>query len=101
MLISQNFTQDRRVVMDFRYLNVRIAKNNLAYQLVRDTFFSFMLDLKDVFHLLRLRRFQKILWYITTFWKCIIHISKNACGIDHFTLDLAILYKHNLRVLTK
>ena len=24
--------------MDFRHLNVRIAKNNLAYPLVRDTF---------------------------------------------------------------
>ena len=38
MLISQKLTQDIRVVMDFRHLNVRIAKNNLAYPLVRDTF---------------------------------------------------------------
>ena len=37
MLISQKMTQDRRVVTDFRYLNVRIAKNNLACSLVRDT----------------------------------------------------------------
>ena len=29
---------DKRVVTDFRHLNVRIAKNNLAYPLVRDTF---------------------------------------------------------------
>ena len=28
MLISQKLTQDKRVVMDFRHLNVRIAKNN-------------------------------------------------------------------------
>ena len=52
--------QGKRVVMDFRHLNVRIAKNNLAYPLVRDTFSvlhnSFkcevlsVLDLKDAFH---------------------------------------------------
>ena len=33
--------QDKRVVTDFRHLNVRIAKNNLAYPLVRDTFSGF------------------------------------------------------------
>ena len=38
MFISRKLTQDKRVVTDFRYLNVRIAKNNLAYLLVRDTF---------------------------------------------------------------
>ena len=48
---------------DFRHLNVRIAKNNLAYLLVRDTFSLFgnskckvlsVLDLVDAFHSLRL-----------------------------------------------
>ena len=34
MLISRKLTKDKRVVTDFRHLNVRIAKNNLAYQLV-------------------------------------------------------------------
>ena len=38
MLISHKLTQDKRVITDFRHLNVRIAKNNLAYPLVRDTF---------------------------------------------------------------
>ena len=38
MLISRKLTKDNRVVTDFRHLNVRIAKNNLAYPLVRDTF---------------------------------------------------------------
>ena len=63
MLISQKLMQDKRVVMDFRHLYVRIAKNNLAYPLVRDTFSVLgnskcevlsVLDLKDVFHSLRL-----------------------------------------------
>ena len=38
ILISRKLTKDKRVVIDFRHLNVRIAKNNLAYPLVRDTF---------------------------------------------------------------
>ena len=38
MLISRKLMKDKRVVTDFRHLNVRIAKNNLAYPLVRDTF---------------------------------------------------------------
>ena len=51
------------VVTNCRHLNVRIAKNNLAYPLVRDTFSVLgnskckvlsVLDLKDAFHSLRL-----------------------------------------------
>ena len=38
MLISRKVIQAKRVVTDFRHLNVRIAKKNLAYALVRDTF---------------------------------------------------------------
>ena len=38
MLLSRKVTQDKRVVTDLRHLNVRIAKNNLAYPLVMDTF---------------------------------------------------------------
>ena len=38
MLISRKMTQDKRVVTDFRHLNMRIAKNNLAYPLINDTF---------------------------------------------------------------
>ena len=38
MLISRKLTKDKRVVTDFRHLNMRIAKNNFAYPLVRDMF---------------------------------------------------------------
>ena len=38
MLISRKRTQDKRVVTDFRHLNLRIIKNNLAYPLLKDTF---------------------------------------------------------------
>ena len=63
MLISKKLTKDKRVITDFRHLNVRIAKNNLAYPLVRDTFLVLgnskckvlsVLDLKDAFHSFRL-----------------------------------------------
>ena len=68
MLISRKLTKDKRVVTDFRHLNVRIAKNNLAYPLVRDTFSVLgnskcevlsVLDLKDTFHSLRLSEISK------------------------------------------
>ena len=38
MLISRKVSKDKRVVTDFKHLNVRIAKINLAYPLVRDMF---------------------------------------------------------------
>ena len=68
MLISRKLIKDKRVVTDFRHLNVRIAKNNLAYPLVRDTFSVLgsskcevlsVLDLKDAFHSLRLSENSK------------------------------------------
>ena len=67
-LISRKLTKDKRVVTDFRHQNVRIAKNNLAYPLVRDTFSVLgnskcevlsVLDLKDAFYLLRLSENSK------------------------------------------
>ena len=65
MLISRKVPQDKRIVTDFRHLNVRKAKNNLAYLLLKDTFsvlgsyiceVQLLLDLKDVFHSLRLSK---------------------------------------------
>ena len=63
MLISRKLTKDKRVDTDFRHLNMCIAKNNLAYPLLKDTFALLgssqcevmsVLDLKDAFHSLRL-----------------------------------------------
>ena len=59
MLISWKVLQDKTALTDFRHLNVRIAKNKLAYPLVRDTFLVLgnskcevlsVLDLRDAFH---------------------------------------------------
>ena len=68
MLISRKVTQNKRVVTDFRHLSTKIAKNNLAYPLIKDTFAILgnskckvlsVLDLKDVFHSLRLKENSK------------------------------------------
>ena len=61
-------TKDKRVVMDFRHLNMHIAKNNLAYPLLKDTFsmqgssnceVMSVLNLKDAFHSLQLTENSK------------------------------------------
>ena len=68
MLISRKHTKDKKVVTDFTYLNMRMAKNNLAYPLIKDTFSMLgsskcevlsVLDLKDAFHSLRLSENSK------------------------------------------
>ena len=73
MSVSRKLTKDKRVMTDFRHLNMRIAQNNFAYPLLKDTFTLLgsskcevlsVLDLKDVFHSLRL-----------------IENSKKYCGI--------------------
>ena len=85
MLISRKLTKDKRVVTDCRHLNVRIAKNNLAYPLVRDTFSVLgnskcevlsVLDLKDASHSLRLSE-----------------NSKKYCGILPYFASLSYLYQ--------
>ena len=91
MLISRKLTKDKRVVTDFRHLNVRIAKNNLAYPLVRDTFSVLgnlkcevlsMLDLKDAFHYLRL-----------------LENSRKYCGILPYFGSSSYLYQRMPMVL--
>ena len=68
ILISRKLTKDKRVVIDFRHLNVRKTKNNLAYPLLKDTFSVLgsskcevlsVLDLKDAFYSLRLSQNSK------------------------------------------
>ena len=68
MLISRKVTQDKRVVTEFRHLNMQIVKNNLAYPLLKDTFTLLVstkcevlsiLDLKDAFFSIRLTENSK------------------------------------------
>ena len=102
MLISQKVTSDKRVVTDFRHLNMRIAKNNLAYPLLRDTFSLLgsskcevmsVLDLKDAFHsFMIVRKIREVLWYSSIFWQCIIFISEDVYGIKCFPTNMANIY---------
>ena len=111
MLISRKLTKDKRVVMDFRHLNVRIAKNNLAYPLVRDICSVLgnsrcevlsVLDLKDAIHSLRLsENSKKLLWNTPIFWQLILFVPENANGIKYFTIHMAVLYKCYFRLSAK
>ena len=109
MLISRKMTQDKRVVTDFRHLNMRIAKNNLAYLLVKDTFTTLgnskcevlsVLDLKDAFHSLRLLQKSKKYCGILPYLKqCILFVSENANGTECFPTNLADLHQYNSQLL--
>ena len=85
MLISRKVTLHKRVVTDFRDLKMRIAKNNLAYPILKDTFSLLgtsrcevisVLDLKDAFHSLRL-----------------LKNSKRYCGILPYFVSSSYLYQ--------
>ena len=111
MLISRKLTQGKRVVTDFRHLNMRIAKNNLVYPLLKDTFTTLgsskceimsMLDLKDAFHVLRLtEKFQKILWNTSILWKHVIFVPENAYGTEYIPRSMAIIHKCNFKLSFK
>ena len=91
MLISRKVMQDKRVVTDFRHLNMRIAKNNLAYPLLKDTFTLLgsskcevlsVLDLKDAFHWLRLTENSKKYCGILPYFGSACHICIKECQWD-------------------
>ena len=102
MLISRKLTKDKRVVTDLRHLNVRIAKNNLAYPLLRGTFSTLgsskcevlsVLDLKDAFHSLRLsENFKEVLQNTSVLWQSILLILADANGFKNLTFYMAVLY---------
>ena len=58
MLISRKITKDKRVVTDFRHLDIRIAENNLAYPLLKDTFSVLDNSRYEVLLLLDLNQYQ-------------------------------------------
>ena len=85
LLISRKLTKDKRIVTDFRHLNVRIAKNTLAYPLLKHTILVLgrskcevlsVLHLKDAFHSLRLSKH-----------------SKKYCGILPYSGSASYLYQ--------
>ena len=111
MLISRKVTQDKRVVADFRHLNMCIAKNSLAYPLLKDTFTLLgsskcevlsILDLKDAFHSCILtEKSKKVLWNFPIFWQCLIFVSEDAYGSKHLPCNLAMIHQCNFGLFTK
>ena len=103
MLISKKLTNDKKVVTDFRHLNARIAKNNLAYPLVRDTFSVLGNSKCEILSVCRserclslleiVRKFKKILWNTPILWQLILFVPENANGIKYFTIHMAVIYK--------
>ena len=108
MLVSRKWTKDKRVVTDFRHLNVRIAKNNLAYPLVKGHIFSvrelkckvlISVRIERCFPFFKIvRKFKDILQNTSIFWQFFIPISKNAYGIEHLTINMAIIHQLNLKL---
>ena len=56
MLVSRKVMQDKSVVDDFWHLNMRIAKKNLAYTLLKDTFSVLCSSRCEVLSVLDLKR---------------------------------------------
>ena len=110
MLINRKVTKDERVVTDFRHLNIRTAKSNLAYPLLKDTFSVLgssqcevlsVLDLKDAFPSLSLSDNSKRYCGILPYFGSASYLYKNANGIKYLTINLAVLYQCNFRLFTK
>ena len=85
MLISRKMTQDKSVMTYLRCLNMRIAKNSLAYPLLKDMFtflgsskceVMLVIGLKVAFHSLRLTE-----------------NSKKYCGILPYFRSTSYLYQ--------
>ena len=110
MLISRKMTKDKRVVTDFRHLNMHIAKNNLAYPLLKDTFSMLeVLNVKSCLCLLKRcfpfsttdGKFKEVLWHSSLLWKPFLLIPEDAYGLEHYPCNLAVLHKCNIKLLTK
>ena len=109
MLISRKVTQDKRVLTDFRHLNMRIAKNNLAYPLLKDMFMLLGgsrckvlsgLDLKDAFHSLRLTESSKKYCGILSYFGSISYLyQRMQMDTKHFPCRMAIIHKYHLELL--
>ena len=97
--------------MDFRHLNVRIAKNNLAYPLVRDTFsvlgiskceVLLVIDLKDAFHLLRISKEAKKYCGILPYFRSTSYMyQRMPLGLNIFPSIWQIIYKCDFRMFRK
>ena len=111
MLVSRKMTKDKRVMTDFRDLKMRIAKNNLAYPLLKDTFtlsgsskceVLSVLDLKDAFHSLRLTENSKKYCGILPYFGSASYLyQRMPMGLNIFPSSMAVLHKCHIKLLVK
>ena len=110
MLISRKGTKDKRVITDFRHLNVRIAKNNLAFPLLKDTFSVLgscrcnilsVLDLKDVFHSLRLSENSKRCYRILPYFGSALYLYQRMPMALNISPGIWQSYINAILLLTK
>ena len=106
---SRKLTKDKRIVADFRHLIVRIAKNNLAYPLLKDTFsvlrnskceVLLVLDLKDAFHSLRVSEKSNKFCGIFPYFASTLYLCQRM-PIEYIPLHMAILYQCNSQLTSK
>ena len=108
MLISRKLTTDKRAVTDFRHLKVRIAKNNLAYPLLKEAFSVWgsskcevlsVPDLKDAFHSLRLSENSKKYCGILPYFGNISYLyQRMPMGLNISPLNMAIIHHCNFQL---
>ena len=110
ILISRKATKDKRVTTDFRHLNVRIAKNNLAYPLLKDKFSvlgSFrcevlsVLDLKYAFHSLKLWENAQRYCGILPYFGSASYLYQRMPMGSNISPSIWQSYIHNFRLFTK
>ena len=103
MLISRELTKDKRLVTDFRHLNMRIAKKQLGIPIGKRYFLSvgkfkmqgiICIGSKRCLLLTEIiRKFKEILWNTSIFWQFFLFISRNANGVKHLAIYMAVLDK--------
>ena len=111
MLISRKLAKGKRVVTDFKHLNVRRAKNNLAYPLMKDAFSVLGSSKCEVLSnsrfkrciplIMTVRKFQEILQVYSLILVAHHIYTEDAYGIKHIPLHMAILYQCNSRLSSK
>ena len=101
ILNSRKVAKGKRVVADFRHLNIRKVKNDLAYALLKHTFsvlgssrceVFLVLDLKDIFHSLRLLEYSKRYCGILPYCGSTSYLyQRMPMGLNIISINLAII----------
>ena len=86
MLISKKLTKDKREVTGFRHLNLGIAKNNLAYPLVRYMFSILGSSKCEVLSVLRFKGHLSLTYIVRK-------LKKTYCGILPYFDSASYLYQ--------